>query len=209
MSNTPGHNVGDLVAALEGAGSNGDACITPRSQPDPATIAAINARARERYAHHKAGYLVAVFVRGGRLTEVGLASVDCYLNADSLGGPQHQCAVSHQPFRTYAAMWSQAKWEVEHGGDFDSFADAFESAVSDALDGCAYNYGEHVDVLDGIAAQLGFSRVGISCPWEDTWYDESERLWDAIREIARQLVNGCWVAHADVKAAVEIRCPQC
>jgi len=208
-SEMPGEHSNDgFLAALQEARREIESTMNPRTKPDPALVAAINARARERRAYHKAGYLVAVVAKEDRLTDICLDSVDCYLDADALDGSRHQGTNANHPFRIYGALFAEATWVIDHDDDVDEFSDAFEYVCCDPIDGCAGKYGDCIAVLDNVATTLGFSRVGISCPWEAEWDNELELLRDAIREIAGQLVNGCRVAHADVKAAL-IRCPQC
>lgn len=199
MFEEPGEQ--SLADALEEARRKGESNEAGRTTPGPAEVAAINDRATERYAHHKAGYLVAVFVRDGWLTDISVGSVDCYLNADSLNGPQHQCDAADQPFHTYAAMWAQAMWEFEDGDDYEDFSEAFEDVSTWFIDGCADEYWKQVAAFDRVAVALGFSRVGFGRGWEDDWDDQLEHLWPAVKEVARLLCRGS-VTHADVKGAV-------
>jgi hypothetical protein len=193
-----------LVDLIEEARKNGKDTTVQRSELDPAEVAAINARARERYANHEAGHAVGVVARGGQLIDVCLGSVDCYPGADTLGGTRHQSAIADHPFLTYAGLWAQATWEVDYGDDAETLSEALENAWLDPIDGCANKYWDHVAVLDGVGAALGFSRIGIARAWEVEWDDELEDLLPAIHEVAELLIDGHHVTHGYVQAAVDM-----
>jgi hypothetical protein len=103
-------------------------------EPDPARVAAVEARARSRQAHHEAGHAVAAVARGGKLIAVWLGTVDWSKDssADTPGGTRHRTPSAGQPFVTFAGPWAGAMWTVEHDDDVDDFYEALESAWSES-----------------------------------------------------------------------------
>jgi hypothetical protein len=208
MFDASNYEVGDLAAALlEVNRTKGDGHVTPRPKPDPAMVAGIEAHATARHAHHEAGHASAAVFAGGTLKGVWLGATDWSTDdtsADTPGGTWHDTAWKLQPFVTFAGPWAEAMWTVEHDDDVDDIYEALEYAWEDNSDGDAAKYEHRVAMLNGVAAQLGFSRVG--CDWEVQWVDKLEPLWPAICEIAAMLIDGQPVTHEDVQAAVD-RCP--
>lgn len=82
-----------------------------------------------------------------------------------------------------------------------TYEEALEYAWGDNADGDTEKYDNRVAVLDGVAAQLGFSRVGRA--WELEWADELELLWPAVCEVAAMLVRGEAVTHEKVLTAID------
>jgi hypothetical protein len=147
---------------------------------------------------------VAVIVRRRTLLGVWLGTADWSTDdtsADTPGGTWHDTTWETQPFVTFAGPWAEAMWTVEHDDDVDDFYEALEYAWQENSDGDADKYESRVAMLDGVAAQLGFSRVGRA--WEAQWVDELDPLWSAVCEVAALLVNGQSVTHEQVRAAVD------
>jgi hypothetical protein len=180
--------------------------LTSVPEPDPALVAALNARVTARGAHHEAGHAVAAVARGGKLKRISLGTVDWSTpdgSADTNGFTVHETAYAEQPFVTFAGPVAEAWWAVEHDDDVDDLSEALEYAWLNNTDGDTAKYEYRVAMLEGVAAQLGFSRVGRA--WEDEWFDGLEPLRPAVREVAALLIDGDSVTHEVVQAAVD-RC---
>ncbi len=175
-----------------------------RPTPDPRIIAAVTAAATARSAHHEAGHAVAAVSRGGRLTDVYLRTADLSTHDDSADTPGGTVHLSHRqdaPFVTFAGPWAQAMWTVENDPDVDDVDEALDYAWDDNADGDTAKYQARVEILETVAAQLGFGRVGPR--WEIDWDEELTELWPAICDIAALLIDGKPVSHDTVQAAIE------
>jgi hypothetical protein len=180
--------------------------MTPVPDPDAALVAAVDARARSRHAHHEAGHAVAVVARGGRLIRISLGTVDWSTpdeSADTPGETVHRTAYTDQPFLTFAGPCAEAMWIVEHDDDVEELGEALEYAWSENYEGDADKYEARVEMLSAAARLLGFPAIGRA--WESEWIDELEPLWPAVCEVAAMLLDGQPVSHDDVQAAVD-RC---
>jgi hypothetical protein len=175
-------------------------------EPDPARLAAIDALARSRHAHHEAGHAVAAVARGGTLIRVSLGTVDWSTpdeSADTPGETEHRTTFANQPFVTFAGPWAEAMWTVEDDDDLDELYEALDYAWQKNSDGDTEKYESRIEMLSGAAEILGFSRIGRL--WEVDWVDELDALWPAVCETAAMLLDGQSVTHDDVLAAVN-RC---
>jgi hypothetical protein len=161
-------------------------------EPDPALIAEIEARSTARRAHHEAGHVVAVVVRGGDLLEVFLGTTD-WSNIDAIadtpGGTRHRSAWEAQPFVTFAGPWAEAMWYVEQDPDLDDLDDALDYAWEESADGDTAKYESRLDLLNSAATGLGFGPVG-GRGWEWGWREELEELWPVVCQVAALLIDG-------------------
>ena len=174
------------------------------SEPDPALVAAVSARATARLAHHEAGHAVAAVVRGGTLHDVFLGKVDWSTDddsADTPGGTMHQTAWEAQPFVTFAGPWAEAIWMLEHEDDVDDIDEALGYAWDNNIDGDAAKYEDRVSILSGAAAQLGFPTIGRA--WEWQWSNEFEPLWPVVCQVAALLIDGQPVTHTVVRSLLD------
>jgi hypothetical protein len=165
-------------------------------------IDAIEANATSRLAHHEAGHVVAAVARGGELISVHLGYADwstMELSGDIPGEAHYQINWETQPFVTFAGVWAEARWTVEHDPEVDDIDDALEYAW-DNSDGDAAKYGERVKLFTAATAHLGFP-VGAPV-WEWDWCEELEMWWPAICEVAALLIDGKPVTHDDVDSAI-------
>jgi hypothetical protein len=176
--------------------------MTQVYEPDPARLAAIDARATSRHAHHEAGHAVAAVAKGGTLLGVWLGTTDWSTpdgSADTPGGTLHETAWGEQPFATFAGPWAEARWSLQPD-DIDYIDEALELAW---LDNNEADYTKYESRVDELAAR--FVSNPIERAWEAEWIDELELLWPAVCEVAAILVDGQSVTHEDVLAAVD-RC---
>jgi hypothetical protein len=208
-----------LVAALEEAWSRGGCPTAQRSKPDPALVAAAEALATARHAHHEAGHAVAAVFAGGTLKDGWPGAADWSTDdtsADTPGGTRHHTPWELQPFVTFAGPFAEAMWTLEHDDDIDDFYEALEYAWQDKSDGDIDDFYEAAwqDNSDGDIAKyesrvdelaVRFESDSIARAWELDWLDDLERLWSAVREVAAMLINGQPVTHQAVEAAVD-RC---
>jgi hypothetical protein len=178
--------------------------MTPVSERDLAQFGAVDVDPAAQQAHLVAGHAVGVVARGWKLTEAYLGAVDWPSedgSEDIRGGIECRSADADQPFITFAGAWAAAMWMCQCQ-DAD-FKDATHAALVDNTNGIAGRFETHVALLNGVAAQLGYSRVGRA--WKVKWDDELSPLYPAMREIAELLIDGHSVTHEDVQAAVD-RC---
>ncbi|WP_207548477.1 hypothetical protein [Mycobacterium mantenii] len=175
-------------------------------ESDPELVAAVDARATSRHAHHEAGHAVAAVARGGKLIRVSLGHVDWSVpdeSADIPGETEHSSAYADQPFVTFAGPWAEAMWTVEHEDEVDDLGEALEYVWMENSDGDTDKYESRIEMLCALAEMLGFGPVGRV--WEGAWLDELDVLWPAVCEIAALLIDGKPVTHELVLATVD-RC---
>ena len=94
--------------------------MSTQGAPNPARVAAVEAHAAARHAHHEAGHAVAAVARGGELVDVFLGTAYWSIvdsTADTPGGTVHRAAWAAQPFVTFAGPWAEARWTVENDPD--------------------------------------------------------------------------------------------
>jgi hypothetical protein len=178
--------------------------MTSVREPDAARLAAIDARASSRHAHHEAGHAVAAVMRGGTLLGVWLGTTDWSTpdgSADTPGGCLHETALPEQPFVTFAGPWAEAMWNLGHEDVIDDFDWAFEIAWENNGGGDTDEYESRVEMLTEYAEELGLSPIRRA--WESMWAEELELLWPAVCEVAVMLLGGQQVTHEQVKAVVD------
>ena len=178
--------------------------MSTQAAPNPALVAAVEAHAAARRAHHEAGHAVAAVARGGELVDVFLGTTDWSTfdsTADTPGGTVHRAAWAAQPFVTFAGPWAEARWTVENDPDVAGIHEALEFAWSDNADGDTAKYESRVEMLSGVAVQLGFGPVGRV--WELECADDLELLWPAICKVAAVLIDGQPVTHDIVRELVK------
>jgi hypothetical protein len=167
---------------------------------DPAKYAVVNLHPYARHAHQVAGHAVAVVVRGWRLREVQLGSINFSTDDEAADIPwrlRHTTPYADRPFFIFAGVWASAMWTCQ-----DEDVD-YDTAMYVARDDAGAITEEYESRVEEFAARLGFDPN--SRPWEMDWCDELEPLWPAVCDVAAMLLDGQPVAHEDVQAAVN-RC---
>jgi hypothetical protein len=174
--------------------------MTQVYEPDPARLAAIDARATSRSAHHEAGHAVAAVAKGGTLLGAWLGTTDWSTpdgSADTPGGVWHETSWEEQPFVTWAGPWAEAMWSLEYEADSFGLWDARVCAWDGNAD---VDYLKYESRVDELVVRLGSNAIDRA--WEEEWNDELDLLWPAVCEVAAMLVDGQPVTHDDVLAAV-------
>jgi hypothetical protein len=172
-------------------------------KPDPAEIAAVNARAIARAAHRAAARAVAVVIRGNKMPGFWLG-FDWSIplgKAEPNGGAMCQIDEPDRSLSAFAGLVGWALWECEQDVNLD-FNDAFELALLEDIFDDAAEYYAYVGPLHDLVARLGLGRVELACEW--SLIDQLEELRPAIREVAELLIDGHTVSHEDVQAAVDM-----
>ena len=174
--------------------------MTPVPEPDPGRFFAVNAHPYARHAHQVAGHTAAVVVRGWRLREVQLGSINFSTDDESADTPwriRHTTPYADRPFFIFSGVWASAMWTCQ---DEDVDYDTAMYVAWDDAGGITEEYESRVDEL-----AVRFGSHPDERAWEWDWYDELYPLWPAVREVAVMLVDGQPVTHEDVLGAVN-RC---
>lgn len=152
---------------------------------DPATI---------RHAMHEAGHAVAAVHRGGHVQLVRLTADD----PDRAGFVRHLSSTANQPFVCFAGPWAEARWAVMTREE-PGMVQALQAAWDENIGGDTDQYHGLIDQLQATADALGLGPVG--CAWETDWEEELEEMWDWIRCVAADLLNGVEMSHEWIVAA--------